>query len=424
MDNSKAGLGAVEYGSLIGIESDIYLSAVWVRATKVMADMARSIGDKVYEEKALSNYEKASKTYEQKFWNLEKKYYSYAFNARGEKVNELSPWMSVGLAWGIGSIEHSEEALRRLASSELTTDWGVRSISDKSKYYEPLNYNYGAVWPFITSWASTAEYVHKFGLQGYSMLMASVRHTFDNEPGDVTEVFSGATNIWPGEAVSHQGFSTAGVVLPLVRGLFGLDGDALKKTVTFAPQFPADWEDASASNYRVGEASFSFHYHRTRDRISVIVNSNKADGYKIKFGPVLGIGTNVKSVEVDGKPAHFQTETFPQGIEPVVVVDVTKPEMNIDIVFDPSVELLPPLVETRTGDSDHGLKIVSLTMNENVMRVDVEGLSGMVYNLNILNPEKIESVSGGKIKGNSIEIAIPSSDKSGFVKYTISIVTK
>jgi hypothetical protein len=194
--------------------------------------------------------------------------------------------------------------------------------------------------------------------------------------------------------------------------------------VTFDPQFPADWEDASASNYRVGEASFSFHYHRTRDRISVLVNSNKADGYKIEFGPVLGLGTNVKSVEVDGKPVHFQTETFPQGIEPVIVVDVTKPEMNIDIVFDPSVELLPPLVETRTGDSDHGLKIVSLTMNENVMRVDVEGLSGMVYNLNILNPEKIESVSGGKIKGNSIEIAIPSSDKSEFVKHTISIVTK
>ncbi|GAJ25016.1 unnamed protein product, partial [marine sediment metagenome] len=39
MDNSKAGLGALEYGALIGIESDIYMSAVWVRAAYAMAKL-------------------------------------------------------------------------------------------------------------------------------------------------------------------------------------------------------------------------------------------------------------------------------------------------------------------------------------------------------------------------------------------------
>ncbi|MGB9591637.1 MAG: GH116 family glycosyl hydrolase, partial [Candidatus Kryptoniota bacterium] len=63
MDNSKAGLGAVEYGSLVGIESDVYLSAVWVRATYAMTELAKAVSDNAYEKKAFSNYEKASKAF-------------------------------------------------------------------------------------------------------------------------------------------------------------------------------------------------------------------------------------------------------------------------------------------------------------------------------------------------------------------------
>ncbi len=45
MDNSKAGLGALEFGSLTGIQTDIYLAAVWTRAASGMAELARAMGD-------------------------------------------------------------------------------------------------------------------------------------------------------------------------------------------------------------------------------------------------------------------------------------------------------------------------------------------------------------------------------------------
>ena len=106
------------------------------------------------------------------------------------------------------------------------TDWGVRMLSTKSSLFEPLNYNYGAVWPFLTGWVATAQFKHRFLIQGYESLLSIVRHTTDNALGCVTEVFSGAQKIWPREAVPHQGFSSAGLVLSLVRGLLGLEGDA------------------------------------------------------------------------------------------------------------------------------------------------------------------------------------------------------
>ncbi|MGC8596026.1 MAG: hypothetical protein ACP5MI_10550, partial [Candidatus Kryptoniota bacterium] len=143
----------------------------------------------------------------------------------------------------------------------------------------------------------------------------------------------------------------------------------------------------------------------------------------IKFAPLLGIGSVVDSAEVDGKPIHFETQIFPEGIQPIVVAKVVRSQTKFDVHFVPTVELLPPSVETRTGDSDHGLKIFSVRMNGNVMHVEVEGLAGMKYNLNIVNPDRVESVSGGKLNGNSIEFTIPPGAESGFVKHEISIVT-
>ena len=424
MDNSKAGLGALEFGSLIGIESDVYLSAIWVRATYAMGQLSKAVGNAAYEKKASENFAKADKAYEQKFWNPVEKYYSYAFNAKGEQVSELTPWMSVGLAWNIGNEAHADDALKQLASSELNTDWGVRSISDESKYYDPLNYNYGTVWPFITSWASTAEFEHRFSIPGYGMLTASVRHTFDNEPGDVTEVFSGATNVWLGEAVPHQGFSTSGVVLPLVRGLFGLDGDAINKTVSFAPQFPADWQSASASNYKVGNAEFSFDYSRTRDKIDVAITSLNADGYSITVAPVFSPGTEIVSAAVDRNSVRFTKKLYEQGVEPSVTEKVSRQAMKFEFTYKPTVEVIPPHIRSRTGDADHGLKIVSVSSEGSKLHIVVEGLAGTDYSLDVTNPQLVEKVNGAKLTGSALVFAVPASGADGFVKYDITVRVK
>jgi uncharacterized protein (DUF608 family) len=44
MDNSKAGLGALEFGALTGIRTDIYLAAVWVKACEGIQCLAEVMG--------------------------------------------------------------------------------------------------------------------------------------------------------------------------------------------------------------------------------------------------------------------------------------------------------------------------------------------------------------------------------------------
>jgi glycogen debranching enzyme len=137
MDNARAGLGALEFGALTGIETDIYLGAAWVRATEAMAEIARAMGDETLTRQAEQDREKARQAFDDKFWDEAMQQYSYAFNAGGAHVQEVTPWSAVGLMWGFGQPDRAAAALRRLSSAELATDWGIRMISSESDRFEP-----------------------------------------------------------------------------------------------------------------------------------------------------------------------------------------------------------------------------------------------------------------------------------------------
>ena len=421
MDNKKAGLGALEYGALTGIETDIYLAAVWVRAAYSMQILAKIAGDNKYASQAAERFKNAKQAFASKFWDAENRFYAYAFNTDGETVKEISPWNAIGMMWELGAEERSLSSLERLCSSELTTDWGIRSISINSKYFQPLNYNYGAVWPFLTSWVTSALYKHHMPQQGYSLLMSTANHTFDNALGCVTEVFSGSNNVWPQEAVSHQGFSTAGVVLPLVRGLLGLEGNAQEKVLTFSPHFPADWKHVSIIDHSVGQAKFSFDYERREGAISLKVHTSNAAGYKILFAPAFGIGTEFTSLIVDGKPVAVKTQEKAQVALTMTEIPVKDGTTQLDLKFDPTVEILPVLTKTRVGDGNLGLKIISIKKEALKLMIKAEGLGRRSYELQITNPEMIAKVEGATLKDDKLILTLPDGKAGQFISQIIFI---
>lgn len=421
MDNKKAGLGALEYGPLIDTQSDIYTGAIWLRAIQSMEALAKAVGDHGAEQKAAEYFRKASKTFNDKFWDEKNQQYAYAFTAKGEHVDIVSPWSAVGLQWELGDPERSRKSLLKLNSAELTTDWGIRSISNKSEYYEALNYNYGAVWPFLTSWVATAQYKHGFSLQGYNSLMASVRHTFDNALGFVTEVFSGSENIWPQEAVAHQGFCTAGVVMPFVRGMLGLEADAASRIIYFSPQLPADWEAMKIRNYRVGNDYFTFEFTDSGFRRTWKITSENKSPYTLKFAQRISSGTKVTSVSARTGAAEKSgsVENAEARLETVL-----GKETIVEMEYDGGVELLAPDVRTKTGDVNKGLKIVSTDWTNNRLRVLIEGVSGEEYFLGIRNAKKVRSVTGGTFSGNEIHIQIPAGPVGEFQRRVIVVETE
>lgn len=393
MDNGKAGLGALEFGALTGIQTDIYVGAVWVKANQALRTLAQAIGDKAVAKKAETSAARAGAAWREKFWDTANGQYSYAFNKDGKHVPELTPWSAVGLAWGLGEFERGVETLARMNRSDLTTDWGVRMLSDTSPLFEPLNYNYGACWPFLSGWVAAALFELDFLPQGQHVLMANARHTFDNALGTVMELFSGHQNIWPQEGVPHQGFSSTGIVLPLVRGLLGLDGNALDKTASFRPGFPASWSAVSISNWRIGNGRLFLYYTREKGKVGLRVTSEGGIGIRFAFAPALGLGAVIRGVRVNGQPADLVSDKrpFAQALRPRVEFLLTGDD-RVELEFVAGPEVVIPETRSATGDLSHGLRLLRTDLVEGKLVLSLEMEYGTTQDLEVLNEEVIEAV--------------------------------
>jgi len=404
MDNREAGLGALEYGSLTDIQTDVYLAAVWARAAYAMHAIAGTVGDDAYAQRAREDFEQAGEAFDEKFWDGD-------------------PWSAVGLMWELGRPERSAHSLRNMSTSALSTDWGVRSLSIESDLFEPLNYNYGAVWPFLTSFVSTAMYRHQFTLQGFSLLTSTVQHTFNSALGHVNEAFSGYQHIWPMESVPHQGFCTAGIVLPFVRGMLGLEGDACAGILYFKPGFPAHWDTVSVKNCRVGKESLDFIYRRGKTSARWEVTRRTGDPFTMVFGPVFSAGTKVINVTVNGESVPYEVAPSSRAVQPVVEFDLGVSNV-LEVSFEPTVELVPPRFYAQVGESNRGIKIVDMIFRKRKLSVTVEGLAGRYYSLRVVNGERVESVSGARYEDGMLHVHIPDRGRRAFTSHEIVIAVK
>ena len=422
MDNRGAGLGALEFGSLTGIQTDIYLAAAWTRAAYAMERLAAAVGDASIRARARADFEKARKAVDEKYWDAESGQYTYGFNADGKLVKELTPWSAVPLVWGLGDRTRSLRTLEKINAADMTTDWGIRMMSNASRFFEPLNYNYGAVWPFLTGWVAAALYEHDYTNQGFGLLQAAVRHTFDNGLGCVTELFSGAQNVWPQEGVAHQGFSSSGVVFPLVRGLLGLGGDAREKTIVIAPRFPADWPNVEVGNYRLGGERFFMIFERSRTKLKAAISRNGNDPWRIVFEPALGLGTRIKAARADGRPVRVNADT-PEGAQAVrpKIEAVLHKTITIELDLDPAAEILPPENPSATGDSSAGLRLIRTGLSGGRMTIVAEGISGRTYLLPVLDPVRIGSVSGAVLEGSALKIVFDGGLAGTYVRKEIAL---
>ncbi len=420
MDNEKAGLGALEFGSLTDIKTDIYIGAIWVKAVFGMKYLSEVMDDREMKARLSDLPEKALNAHSNKFWDDDLQRYSYAFSKEGNVVKELTPWPAIGIYLNLGTKERNFKTLEQINGHELTTDWGTRMISVKSERFEPLNYNYGAVWPFLTSFVAAAQFRNDFHIQGYHSLMSAVQHVYNNALGYVNEVFSGYQHTWPQESVAHQGFCTSATVLPLVRGLLGLDGDAVKKEMLFVPGFPANWKNANIENYKLGNMSIDITYRRNNRSIETVFRSETGIDYDLTFKPGFGAGTIIRTIKVNGREVTWSEEKSAQLIRPVINVKLGR-EDKIEVEFDPTVELLPVENKSFVGDTDKGLKVISYRNTGSEMEIIVEGLAGKEYRLDLTNTGMIRDLDGAEYDKKGLIIEFEDGEPNEFIRKQIRI---
>ena len=104
-------------------------------------------------------------------------------------------------------------------------------------------------------------------------------------PGRTTEVLSGDYYTQLSTSTPHQIWSSAMVISPILRGMMGLEVNALNGTVTFAPHVPAGWSEFAIKNVKVGSTLLDFMYHAVGDDITLEVTRGGTGKVELDFSP-------------------------------------------------------------------------------------------------------------------------------------------
>jgi glycogen debranching enzyme len=369
-------------------QEETYLAALDYQAYLAMADLADEVGDAALAREVRFKAQSTASEILMHFYDKTDDFYAFSRNNDGTLDHTASIYPAV--AWWDGtSLPEAGSMLSRWASSEFSTDWGTRDISEKTSFYDPISYHQGSVWPLFTGWVSLAEYRAGRPLAGYASLMQNLNLTWAQDLGSVTELLSGEFFQPLGRSSSHQMWSSAMVVSPLVRGLFGLNWDAARKQLWVNPQLPAAWDRVELRNVQVGEVEVVLEMERTGGELRVQALTKMPRILCLSAGPPPG-------KVCDAKPSIIRTIMLPL----------------------PRVELAMPAQLPEPGERTQQLKAIDEKRGPLSATFSFEAQAGAVYDLPLRFNRGDAVVSNAEIKGNKLHLQFPSGQ--GYVKKTIT----
>lgn len=345
---------------------EIYMAALDAQASQAFADLESALGDKTQSAAASARAAKVRTTLESEYANPAKGCYDFSHNLVG---NDKTTTVYPAVAWwdapsSTQPLTHASDCLRQFASPGLATDWGLRDVDASEPIFDGMSYHQGSVWPLFTGWAALAEYRGNQPLAGQQMLMQNVDLTWAQDPGAVTELLSGDTYVPFGRSTSHQLWSSAMVITPTLRGLFGISLDAATNTITVNPHLPANWDKATVIGINFGNHSSILDFKR------------------------VGGHLEVSAAELNHVPNSDAAVDFPQ-IKPLKLrsdlpgtkVSAEKDLAKLIIPLPPIEIYIPNHNLPEPGSKASQAKVISTEENDHNTSITLEGLPGTATTL-------------------------------------------
>ncbi len=412
---------------LVPFSGEFYQAGVGIAGVESLASLARAIGKNDVAQQLDGEASTQRATLEKLFWSPEQRYYAFALDTSGNRIEKPSVLGAVPLWFGLTDQHKSDLFLDVIAAPDHQTDWGPRIISNQDSLYSPTGYHYGSVWPLFTGWASVAGYRYHRPLYGYLNLMANAQLAHDGSPGRVTEVLSGDYYTQLSTSTPHQIWSSAMVISPLLRGLMGLEVDAIHSKVSFAPHVPAGWNDFAIHGVKIGTTRLDLIYHRATDVITLDVQRHGSGNIQLEFSPALSLRAKVLDAEVNGRRAQAKSAANENDQHATLATPIAADKTTIRLHVSDDFGIAYPFAAPSDGASSSNLKVVSEQWNDahSKLELHVAGLNGKAYELPIFNAPSGIEVSGATIgkreSGLVLEISIPPGPSGAYTTRAVTL---
>jgi hypothetical protein len=154
------------------------------------------------------------------------------------------------------------------------------------------------------------------------------------------------------------------VISPMLRGLFGLDWDALHHKLNVSPHLPADWDHATLHNVPLGSERVDVDYRRAGDHLTV---------------------------QVTGEPVR-------------------------SIALDP-VEIAIPAELPTPGSETRQLKVLDQNFSAHEAKFTFAGWGGTAYDLKVRLNRPHVAAQGGQLSAGKLHVRIQ--EGSGYQVQTV-----
>jgi glycogen debranching enzyme len=431
--NFGFGHGWVEGGPLLPVKTEFYQSGLGTEALRALANLAQVTGHEELSKTLEKDFEKQEALVKESFWIAEKKRFAFALDKNDKKVDEPSVLATVPMWFGLLGEADAAAMIGQLADFDQQTDWGMRIISNRSPLFSGGGYHYGSVWPLFTGWASVGEYRYHQAFPAYANLRANALLALDGSLGHVTEVLSGDYYQPLSTSSPHQIWSAAMVVSPILRGMLGLEADAIHRTVKLTPHVPADWRQFSIANVRLGKNTVLLNYKKTDE--GIVLETSLTSGSEectVEFRPAISLKAKVQRVELNGRPIPFQVETEETDQHVVVQFPIAAGKYFLRIGLLNEFGLSEQSVLPALGSASRGLRILSerWSASRDQLSLEVSGTAGGEYDLGVWNAGMIQNVEGAEFHPGTVKAAIgvriprSNSEEYPHVKIVVHFSTK
>ena len=385
IENTTGGIGAIEVGAIgAQLHQDIYLAAVWIEALGAMTELAAARGEPQISSEANDIRTQALVTLNSEYWRGDEGHHAFGILQSGGTNNNLTVWPATAATFDLLEKDRAERTLVKLAADSISADWGARILSTGSSLYDPMHYNNGAVWPFVTGFVAWAQYNHRRPWAGFPLIDALKQMTFDWARGRHPELLSGRYYRPLDTAVPQQFFATSMLVSPIVSGIFGWDPDAPNHRARLAPQLPPDWTRATVRHLKIGRARIDLELTQEDGTLEALVSHT---GPPLELELVLSLPLAATEIQhADPNAESQQPLTVTNGrhdIQVSTLLTLSSGENQVSLHWVGGLAVVPPTLRLVPGQESRGIRVLDFSPSEGGWNITVEGEAGQVYRIGL-----------------------------------------
>ena len=266
--------------SLAEVQGDLYRALhLWgqlyeaMPESEGMADEGKRLSERCRKLKEQFNHE---------FWMPDKGYYAMALDGHHRPVDSITSNPAECLWARLIDDDKAQEVADKILSRSMFTSWGIRTMANTEKAYNPFSYHDGSVWPFEN--ALIASGLKKYGMleETQRVFQAMVDASLYFEYRRWPEVYAGVSKEVGGvlarqpDASRPQAWS-AGAIFLLIQTILGVANKPFSKRIDVTPALPEGIDEIVVENLAIAGGRISLRVVREGQGILMQVQENPDD---------------------------------------------------------------------------------------------------------------------------------------------------